>query len=174
MERRIVPAEASLTVRLIQPLSVELRALSCKSHTSEFVVLMTNTSSLRLRFHQLALSEGSVRYNGPAGVQAVPVGELFAIHVTEQRDVAMEPGDVLAVAIRLRPKPLAFVQFTDWEGSFTGRAVAGWSVPDVVKGGVSSSVELNWKGPRSGGLLVQCEVCSLFLFVFFFFSLSSD
>jgi hypothetical protein len=49
--------------------------------------------------------------------------------VTQERDASLEPGDVAAVSVRLRPKPLAFVQFTDWEGSFSGRAVVGWSAP---------------------------------------------
>jgi hypothetical protein len=110
MERRIVPIEASLPVRLVQPLNLELKPAFCRSHTTEFVLLISNTSQLRLLFHQVALSEGSVRYNGPAGVQSVPIGELFAVHVTEQRETMLEPGDVMAIVLKLRPKPLAFVQ----------------------------------------------------------------
>lgn len=159
MERRIVASEASLLVRLLQPLSVEVKTVSCGSHTSELMLLLSNSSELRLRFHQVLLSEGSVRYSGPAGVQAVSLGELFAVQITEQREAALEAGDALAVALRLRPRPQAFVQlreksclfvlvfyccldrFTDREGSFSGRAVASWSVPGVVRGPVASRCE---------------------------------
>jgi hypothetical protein len=77
MERRIVPLESCLRVRLVAPLHLDLRAAFSLSHATEFVLTMTNTSELLLRFHHISLSEGSVRYNGPAGVQAVSMADLF-------------------------------------------------------------------------------------------------
>jgi hypothetical protein len=115
-------------------------------------------------FSRLSVAEGSARYNGPAGVQAVALGELFSVLIEEERDLSLAPGDVLQVGegarsfflfclvfslqavVRWQPKPAAFVQFTDWEGHYSCRLVATWSTPGV-RGHVMSWLDLSFKAP---------------------------
>ncbi len=73
------------------------RQLVLSHATAQAVALRNCDASLPLFFSRLAVSEGSARYHGPAGVQAVALGELFAVLIEEQRDLWLAPGDVLQV-----------------------------------------------------------------------------
>ncbi len=133
------------------------------SHTAVLCVSVRNCdSSVPMVFHHLSLSEGSTRYNGPAGMQSVAFGELFALHVEEERDAEVGPQDAVQVLARLQPRPLAFVQYTDWEGSFSGRLVATWSAPGV-RGRVMSWLDVAWKVRREGRMpnvrFCNCVFC---------------